>query len=89
MSEIQIFNEKNMNITKDKITEIFYLTDEFCINFKKSIQGHNLGYAPKKKPIMSESEVITLMVLFHLGAFRNLKHFYLFYVQVHLLLEST
>ena len=76
-----------MNITKDKITEIFYLTDEFCINFKKSIQGHILGNAPKKKPIMSESEVITLMVLFHLGAFRNLKHFYLFYVQVHLVNE--
>ena len=47
-----------MNITKDKITEIFNLTDEFCINFKKSIQGHILGNAPKKKPIMSESEVI-------------------------------
>ncbi len=40
-----------MNITKDKITEIFYLTDEFCINFKKTIQGHNLGYAPKKSQL--------------------------------------
>ena len=30
---------------------------------------------------------ITLMVLFHLGAFRNLKHFYLFYVLVHLVNE--
>ena len=34
---------------------------------------------------MSDSEVITILTLFHLGNFRNLKHFYLFYVQQHLI----
>ncbi len=33
---------------------------------------------------MSDSEVITILVLFHLGSFRNMKHFYLHYVQRHL-----
>ena len=33
---------------------------------------------------MSTGEVITLMVLFHYGSFRNMKHFYLHYVRVHL-----
>ncbi len=33
---------------------------------------------------MSESEIIPLLVLFHFGGFRNLKHFYLFYVKQHL-----
>jgi len=33
---------------------------------------------------MSSSEVITLMVLFHYGGFRNMKHFYLHYVALHL-----
>ena len=33
---------------------------------------------------MSKSEVITLMTLFHLGNFRNMKHFYVHYVQKHL-----
>ncbi|HXI00261.1 MAG TPA: hypothetical protein VNI52_08320 [Sphingobacteriaceae bacterium] len=33
---------------------------------------------------MSESEVITLMTLFHSGSFRNMKHFYQHYVQKHL-----
>jgi hypothetical protein len=33
---------------------------------------------------MSSSEVITLMVLFHYGSFRNMKHFYLHYVNMHL-----
>ena len=33
---------------------------------------------------MRDSEVITILVLFHLGCFRNFKHFYKFYVQEHL-----
>lgn len=73
-----------MNLTKDKITEIFYVTDEFCIHFKSAIAGSILGNTPKRHPTMSESEVITLMTLFHFGNFRNMKHFYLYYVQKHL-----
>ncbi|MDR2388203.1 MAG: hypothetical protein LBD89_00240 [Tannerellaceae bacterium] len=33
---------------------------------------------------MSEAEIIPLMICFHYGSFRNLKHFYLFYVVKHL-----
>jgi len=33
---------------------------------------------------MSCSEVITIMVIFHTGGFRNMKHFYIYYVQKHL-----
>lgn len=70
-----------MYFTQDKITEIFYLTDEFCNEFQKSIQGHLLGNPPKKKPIMNQSEVITILVLFHGMQHKNLKHFYLNFVQ--------
>lgn len=73
-----------MNITTDKVTEIFYLTDEFCNHFTASISAFKIGNAPKRKPLMSESEVITLMTLFHSGSFRNMKHFYQQYVQKHL-----
>jgi hypothetical protein len=45
---------------------------------------HTLGQTPKRKPTMSCSEVITLMVIFHSGGYRNMKHFYLHYVQKHL-----
>ena len=76
-----------MNITKDKVTEIFYLTDEFCRNFKSSIETHLIGNLPKRKPIMAESEVITIMILFHSGQFRNMKHFYLYYIQKHMTTE--
>jgi Transposase DDE domain len=73
-----------MNITKDKITEIFYLSDEFCNKFFAAIEPNLIGNAPKRKPKMSESEVITIMTLFHMGGYRNMKHFYEYYVKLHL-----
>jgi len=73
-----------MQLSKDKITEIFVLSDEFCQEFSKTISKHSIGNQPKRKPKMSQSEVITIMVLFHFGAFKNLKHFYLYYVKVHM-----
>ena len=73
-----------MTLFTDKITDIFYLIDEFCLEFNKTIRGYIVGNEPKRKPKMSTSEVITLMVLFHYGSFRNMKHFYLHYVSMHL-----
>ncbi len=43
-----------MNITSDKVIEFFYLTDEFCKEFKGVISASMLGNAPKRKPLMSE-----------------------------------
>lgn len=73
-----------MTLTDDKITEIFYLIDEFRIQFDRSVEKHLLGNKPKRTPKMSTSEVITIMVMFHTGGFRNMKHFYIHYVQVHM-----
>jgi len=73
-----------MTLSADKITDIFYLIDEFCIEFERTITPYTIGNAPKRKPKMSTSEVITLMVVFHQGGFRDMKHFYLGYVGKHL-----
>ncbi len=73
-----------MYFTEDKITEIFYFTDEFCSEFQKSIQGHLIGNKAKKKPIMSQSEVISILIIFHGMQSKNIKHFYLNFVQKHL-----
>lgn len=73
-----------MYFTEDKITEIFYLTDEFYLEFQKTIQGYLLGNRPKRKPKMSQSEVITILIIFHGMQHKNLKHFYLNFVQKHL-----
>lgn len=73
-----------MIITEDKITEIFYLADEFCIEFNKTVSQHLLGNKPKKKPRMSTSGLISIMILFHFGQFRNMKYFYQGYIVKHL-----
>ena len=70
-----------MNLTSTKVTEMFYLIDEFCIQFEASTASYRLGNAPKRTPRLSQSEVITMMTLFHYGSFRNIKHFYLNYIQ--------
>lgn len=76
-------------IKSDKITEIFYVVHEFCNEFEKVMAGHILkkdnGKMHRNRTFkLHDSEVITILILFHLGQFRNLKHFYLNYVQVHL-----
>jgi len=67
-----------------KITDLFCIVDEFCKEYDQIVDRALLGNAPKRPPMMSKSEVITIAVLFHLGGFRTFKHFYLFYVQRHM-----
>ena len=45
--------------------DIFYLADEFCQEFSKSMEKYKIGNAPKRKPKMKDSEVITILILFH------------------------
>ncbi|NLA25473.1 MAG: IS982 family transposase [Bacteroidales bacterium] len=81
-----------MNTQQTNLIEIFYIIDEFCKNFDKTVNEHSLSSdttkkTRNKKSKMSTSEVITILVLFHTGGYRNLKHFYLFYVGKHLTSE--
>jgi len=76
-------------LSTDKITEIFCLLHDFCKDFEKAQEGYLLAENTLKKQRnrsfnLSDSEVITIMIIFHTGQFRNLKHFYTYYVQVHL-----
>lgn len=76
-------------ISNDKITEIFCLIDDFCKEIDLVIDKHGLQQAEKvrkrnKPSKLSQSEVITIMVLFHLKGYRCLKHFYLQHVCKHM-----
>jgi hypothetical protein len=71
-------------INFDKVTDIFFLVDEFCNNFDNCTKNFILGSPSKRPPIMSKSEVITITILFHLSGFRCFKHFYIYYVQKHM-----
>ena len=76
-------------ITDDKITEIFCVVDEFCKEFDKEIDRKSL-LSPNGKPrryrkaSLSESEIMTILIAFQFGSFRNFKHYYLFYIRQHL-----
>jgi len=72
-----------------KVTEIFFYIDEFCIEWYKIANNHQLhddnSKKRRNKPCkLSDSEVITIMILFHLEQYRNLKHFYINYVKMHM-----
>lgn len=72
-----------------KITEIFYLIDEFCKEFERVKVGHILQTSTAKKSRtrkfkLNDSEVITIITLFHLKGYRCLKHFYIHHVQKHM-----
>lgn len=67
---------------EDKVTEIFFYADEFCKEWYKAIAGYQLTDTRSKNKRnkackMSDSEVITIMILFHLSHYRNIKNFYL------------
>lgn len=73
----------------NKITEIYFIIDEFSKEFEKTISAHSLDKKTSvkkrnKKFVMSNSEVMTILVLFHALGFKNLKHFYLYYIGKHL-----
>lgn len=71
-------------ILKEQITQIFCVVDEFMIDFTHKVQSQMIGNPPKRKPTMSSSEVICIMILFQLSSCRNFKSFYLLYVKKHL-----
>jgi len=77
-------------LTKDKITEIYCILDDFFKIYSKEIQKHKMLTAKDGKKFrnraceMSDSEIMTILLLFHFGTFKNFKHFYLHYICVHL-----
>jgi hypothetical protein len=64
-----------------QITDIFFIVDEFAIEFQQNIEQKLIGNAPKRKPRMSMSEIMTIMILFQLSNIRNFKSFYVLYVK--------
>jgi len=67
-----------------EVTDIYCKVDDFLKDFKKLVDNHSIGKMPKRKPIMSDSEVMTIMILHQLSDFRTLKSFYLNYVKIHM-----
>ncbi len=71
-------------IIYSKVTEIFCLVDEFCKEYSELVDKSIIGNKVKLPSIMSQSEIITLAIIFQLSGFRTFKHFYVSYVKSHM-----
>ena len=75
-------------MTDANIIEIFCILDEFCKYFAPELKKHTLDICGKRRRnrpcLMSDSEVMTILVLFHILRHRDLKSFYLGYVCNHM-----
>ncbi|NQZ75328.1 MAG: IS982 family transposase [Ekhidna sp.] len=72
----------------DKVTEFFVEADDFCREFEVEIRKHLIASKASgcrlRKSQLSDSEIISILLLFHFGQFTNFKAFYTQYVCVHL-----
>lgn len=72
--------------TDYKVTSLFCVIDDFCKLFEAENAGHLLleedGVRRRiRKTSLSDSEIITILLYFHFGTFRNFKHYYLFFIK--------
>ncbi len=75
-------------ITESKVTEIFCIADDFCKEFDGEMAKNALPSTTdtpkrKRKRMMSDAEVITILICFHFNSYRNFKHYYLGCVRIH------
>ena len=75
-------------ITKDKVTQIFCIIDEFDKNFefelKKLLPITDGKQHRNRKASLSDSEIMTILLLFHFGTYRNFKHYYIYCIREHM-----
>jgi hypothetical protein len=68
-------------MTDDKITEIFVAVDDFCKLFEQQIMHFRLesGKIPRRNRSskLSDSEIMTILICFHLSSYTNFKAFYI------------
>ena len=72
--------------TNYKVTELFCIIDEFCKHFDAENAGNlledNSGVKRRRRAAsLSDSEIMTILLYFHFGTFRNFKHYYLFFIK--------
>ena len=82
---------KNLSLCyhSHKVTEIFFIIDEFDKNFEKIVSDHSLVQNTdlkqrNRKSTLSDSEVMTILILFHSGHYRDLKHYYINHIKKHM-----
>ena len=69
----------------DKSAGFFVEADDFCKEFEVEIRNHLIKSKKEgcriRKSQLSDAEIISILLLFHLGQFTNFKAFYTHYTQ--------
>jgi len=73
-------------MSEDKLIEIFCSVDDFCSEFMPVFESHLLAVpgSRKRKRSLEMSELMSIVIFFHQGRFRNFKHYYTHFVSVYL-----
>ena len=75
-------------LTEDKVTELFFMADEFCKFFDRMMARYTLKNTGKRpyhrESALSKAEIMLIIILFHDSGYRCFKHFYLDNVCKHL-----
>lgn len=65
-----------LHLSPSKLVEIFVSVDDFLIEFHPKLQRHLIGEDKWSKRAMNKSEVMSILIFFHLSGFRNFKTYY-------------
>ena len=76
-------------ITMDKVIKNFCIINEFDkiieLELKKNILPVTDGKRHRNRKVsLSDSEIMTILLLFHFGTYRNFKHYYIYCVRKHM-----
>lgn len=67
---------RQLHLSPLKLVEIFVNVDDFLIKFTPVLQKHLVGEDKWSKRAMNKSEVMSILIFFHLSGFRNFKTYY-------------
>ena len=86
MVENQVFTNTTIMTAEYKITELYCAIDEFCKCFEaenagKILAGEDGVKRRRRKAFMADSEIMTILLYFHFGSFRNFKHYYMLFIK--------
>ena len=73
------------DMTTDCRVILYYrrVLQTFCMENAGNLLEDNSGVKRRRRAAsLSDSEIMTILLYFHFGTFRNFKHYYLFFVKV-------
>ena len=74
-------------MTPDRITEVFCEVDDFVKAIEKELKTRLLPWPEKRQRYretgLSESEMMTILISFHMSGYRTFKHFYTHHVHIY------